>query len=189
MGMRAEELVMFGTAIITMLSIAGAVVCGIPFVARLKFRERTDCIRDDAIDAVLERQLPWSPPVRHFVAKVEGAGDAVREVTFVRAYCLHRALRETGATPPTSPSYGELDAAERRLLHEYESRFNKAVVRLLLSGSPVGWFATLLRPFEHHMDRSRDELPSMKELADEYTESDFLPAATPARLVGFPRPC
>jgi hypothetical protein len=138
---------MFWVLIATCTTIVALVLTGCPRLARLLFRHRLECIRDDGVDAVLDGRLRQSEPVRTFLRAMDLIATHARWVTLARGVALVSGLRDLGANPGAQAAACDcrgLPAGERQIMAELEARVEAAFRSYLIWGSPAGWVITPL---------------------------------------------
>ena len=133
----------FAVLIGGLIAVAAVAVVGLPCLARMRFRDRLEAIRDDGVDAIIAGRLRQEEPVADFLAAIEVGGDYARWVTFARNVAILTALADLGFEDPRDlyppPSYCELDGGERKIMHSLEERATSAFRSYLIWGSPLGW--------------------------------------------------
>lgn len=123
------------------------VLFGTPRLARLLFRHRLESIRDDCVDAILDDRLRREPPVDSFLGLVDYAAEHARWLTLPRALAMYAAYAGLGVDVTelaAIPSYCELEPAERKIMHDLDSRCQAAFWSYMTWGSPFGWVIGLL---------------------------------------------
>jgi hypothetical protein len=118
----------------------------VPFLARLLFRTRLIRIRDETIDAILNKRLRHTASVDDFIDTIAHWTADLRLVGLLYnglnalTYCRHRISR---ASLPLFPNdLTELTPAERELMRDLGTRASHAHQSYMIAASPIGWIIT-----------------------------------------------
>jgi len=138
--MATAEVSLFATWAILAVALVAAAGWGVPLVARIGFVNRIDELRDRAVDKVLAGELPIdSLPVREFVEVLDALSRSSRHLTIARMVAYEAVWAKAGIKPRKRPSFAELDAEQRKVMHAFERELVNSVRSYLLWGSPVGY--------------------------------------------------
>lgn len=128
---------------------AGAVLgvfVAVPWSGRYLFRSDLWEIRDRIVDDVLADALPaHHAGVQRLISRAEGAVRFADSFGLASVITLHMAAHRSGQRVSAKPlPMDGLDAAQRKLLKEYDEEIAERAVRYTLTPSGGGWILTLL---------------------------------------------
>lgn len=162
----------FAVWVMTSIVLSFLVFMVLPALARTTFRARLDMARDDCMDAVLAGKLAMSRPVEEFLRSLDVLNRVARQLTFLRVALIVTTLHRLNAdvTAYQGVSFAELEASERRIMHDLAKKVNVALTRYLMWGSPIGWVIAPLAAYARRQDRKRTPL-RLDKVAAEFNRS------------------
>lgn len=124
------------------LTLAAAVLGAmVAWSERSRYRYRLWAVRDDLMDRVLKQEFENPAPVVAYIRSIESCIDWTRGTSPFVVALMMRTCPAESAERFAAPSPIDLaEGADRVALVEARGRVHAAHSRLLLLGSPSGWF-------------------------------------------------
>jgi len=128
---------------VSALAVVIFALMGVPYLALLAFRIRLAQIRDDTVDAILDKRLRRTAGVNGFLESLTRAAAQVGSGGLSNDYLValgyQRRYNSTPVLQLFRTDVADLNPAEREMMRELETRARRAYQSLLIAASPVGW--------------------------------------------------
>lgn len=126
---------------VTTVAIWGCLFFALPAVARAKFIARLSELRDSADDAVIEKRLPDSEPVRRYIEKVDAFIQEPQYVSMSFMLAVHSTYQHQRGRLELKPiTYAGLTPPERKLMHDLDDNLVTAMAEHIKYGSRFVFF-------------------------------------------------
>jgi hypothetical protein len=181
-----EQLASFVTIIGAAAGVFTLIVHGVTRQALRAFRYRLEAIRDECVDAIIEKRLRRSPPVEALLNDLALSSACAKEITLARVLAIRRAVEELGidldaASEQTPAGHEDLSPDERGLVNKYTHDLFCAWSTYLKWGSPLGW---ILTPVAATINRVADvgDAPNAGPSRTSPSDPHPLPSEEPERI-------
>ncbi len=133
-----NTLIIFNALVLTLLAWASLFKI-VPACATSSFRYRLWRIRDEVCDEVAAGEYRDPEQAQALVRLLEASIENADDLSALNVWMLHVASR--GKTPPDIFHLDDLVAMDKERLRQHLDRFEVALVKKALGGTPSGWVA------------------------------------------------
>jgi hypothetical protein len=149
-----ESLLFVGASAVTFVVLA---LTGVPYLALLLFRTRLARVRDDTVDAILDRRLRRTVGVNAFLDSLTRAASEVSSAGLAANCLAVLGYRRRSISPQLfRDDIADLNPAERELMRELATRARQAYQAQLIAASPVGWLIAPVAILAHRFAPARE---------------------------------